>query len=181
MINRIFNGRMVVMDSGSRKRVWAGIGAKIHEIIIHAQNALPRNQLFTSAMPFVDASGIGQPSESKTAQVDGEDAGTGESSQFGGPSSVRGTIDKDRETEAAVPFRVRFLNEYIDFKKRVEKEHAFAFGFDYNALYQVATESLGEDDAAGGAFRAFGHWTLVGRDTEDRGSLIYKIENRHDL
>jgi len=50
---------MAVMDSGSLKRVWAGIGAKIQEIRIHAQNAFPRNQLFTSAMPFVDASSIG--------------------------------------------------------------------------------------------------------------------------
>ena len=122
-----------------------------------------------------------QQSESKAARVAGEEVVNGESSQFGGPSSVRGMIDKDRETKAAVPVRFHFLNEYFDFKKRVEKEYAFAFGFDYNALLQVATDSLGEDDAAGGVFRAFGHWTLVGRDTEDKGRLVYKVENRHRL
>jgi len=73
------------------------------------------------------------------------------------------------------------LDEYFGFKKRVEKEYGLAFGFDYNVLFQAATESLGEDTAAGGVFRAFGQWTLLGRDTEDTGTLVYKVENRHLL
>ena len=73
------------------------------------------------------------------------------------------------------------MDEYFGFKKRVEEEHGFSFGFDYNALLQVASESLGEDIAAGGVFRAFGQWTLVRRDTGNTGSLVYKVESRHSL
>jgi len=73
------------------------------------------------------------------------------------------------------------LDRYIGFKKRLEDVYGFSFGVDYNALFQAATESLGEDTAAGGVFRTYGRWTLVGRDSEDTGTLVYKVENRHRL
>ncbi|MCP4399525.1 MAG: carbohydrate porin, partial [bacterium] len=57
----------------------------------------------------------------------------------------------------------------------------FSFGLDYNALYQGVSESLGDDQAAGGIFRVFGSWTLLGRDTGHRGSLTWKVEHRHTL
>jgi porin len=100
---------------------------------------------------------------------------------FGGPSSVTGTLDYDRETETAVPARIKLSDRYFDFKKRFEREYGFGFGFDYNALIQFASESPDDDIAAGGVFRAFGHWTIVGRDTKNTGSLVYKVENRHRL
>ena len=90
---------------------------------------------------------------------------------FGGPSSVTGTLDYDRETEAAVPVRIKLIDRYFDFKKRLEKEYGYGYGFDYNALIQFATESLDDDTAAGGVFRAFGHWTIVGRDTKIQAHL----------
>jgi hypothetical protein len=46
---------------------------------------------------------------------------------------------------------------------------------------QAASDSLGEDNAAGGVFRAYGQWTLVGKDSENTGTLTYKVENRHRL
>ena len=110
-----------------------------------------------------------------------KEAAKGETSQFGGPSSVTGMLNKDRENKAAIPAKVDLLDEYFGFKKRVEESYGFAFGFDYNALYQAATESLGEDTAAGGVFRLFGNWTLVGRGTKNMGTLVYKVENRHRL
>ena len=102
-------------------------------------------------------------------------------SGLGGPSSVAGTIDKDRESEAVVPTKVDVMDRYFDFKKRVEEEHGFGFGFDYNILLQVASESPGEDTAAGGVFRAFGQWSLLGKDSGNTGKLVYKVENRHRL
>ena len=54
-----------------------------------------------------------------------------------------------------------------------------AYGFDYTAMYQSASESLGEKDAGGGIFRAFGSWTLLGRESGNTGSIVYKVENRH--
>ena len=102
-------------------------------------------------------------------------------SALGGPSSVDGQLDKDRKAQGAVSFRPDLLDRYTGFKKRVEDGYGFSFGFDYNALFQAATDSLGEDTAAGGVFRAFGQWTLVGRDSENTGTLVYKVENRHRL
>jgi len=117
-----------------------------------------------------------QSSEPKTAPA--AQSGT---SQFGGPSSVGGTLDKDRKAKAAVSVRADLVDRYFDFKERVEESYGLAFEFDYNALFQAATESLGDDQAAGGVLRLFGQWTLAGRDSESTGRLVYKIENRHRL
>ncbi len=43
------------------------------------------------------------------------------------------------------------------------------------------SDSPGEDNAAGGIFRFFGNWTVIGRDSGNTGSVVYKIENRHTL
>jgi len=121
-----------------------------------------------------------QLSESKTTDT-AEPAARDTSSQFGGPSSVGGTLDNDRKSEAMVPARADPVDQYFDFKKQVEERYGLAFGFDYNAVFQEATDSPGEDTAAGGVLRMFGQWTLIGRGTEGRGMLVYKVENRHRL
>jgi porin len=100
-------------------------------------------------------------------------------SGFGGPSSVTGTFDKDRESKPAV--QTNLFDDYFAFKKRMEDTHGLSFGLDYNALFQSATESLGEATAAGGVFRAYGNWTLVGKDSGNTGLLVFKVENSHRL
>ena len=102
-------------------------------------------------------------------------------SHFGGPNSVGGQLKKDGEATAAVPLSDDLLEPYFDYKERLEKDYGFAFGVDYNALFQVATESPGEGTAAGGVFRLFGQWTLIGRDSGNPGTFVYKVENRHRL
>jgi len=52
---------------------------------------------------------------------------------------------------------------------------------DYNITAQYATESLGEDTAAGGVSRFYGHWTAYKSGTTDGGMLVFKVENRHSL
>jgi len=103
---------------------------------------------------------------------------------FGGPTSVGAQIKSDAgEKKAAYRFEglTKYMQPYYDFKARVAKKNGFAFGADYNALYQNASKSPGEDNAASGVLRFYGTWTLVGRDTPDHGSLVYKVENRHRL
>jgi porin len=95
---------------------------------------------------------------------------------FGGPTSVAGQINADTGTHAR-----RLFEPYRAFKGTVQKQFGLVFGIDYNALFQGATASLGDDIAASGAFRLFGHWTLVGRDTPFPGNLVFKVENRHRL
>ena len=100
---------------------------------------------------------------------------------FGGPNSVGGTLDKDSRSEAVIHADEQPTRGYFDFKQQVQEKYGLAFGFDYNALYQKASQSPGEDSAAGGVIRAFGQWTLTGRGTENTGTLVYKVEHRHRL
>lgn len=101
--------------------------------------------------------------------------------QFGGPGSVGGTLNQDQKTEAAMPRHPGPLEAYFAFKEKVQKEYGLAFGFDYNLLFQAASQSPGSDTAAGGALRMFGQWTILGRESENTGALVYKVENRHRL
>ncbi len=103
---------------------------------------------------------------------------------FGGAASVGAQVKADREART-IPYRfegfTHSFQPYYDFKARTQKDHGLAFGADYNALYQAASDSLGTDHAAGGVVRLYGTWTLVGRDRVDAGSLVFKVENRHRL
>jgi len=113
-----------------------------------------------------------------------ERSGYGDVPAFGGPSSVGATLREDNEVKTGL-LRLKFLDRafkpWFDFKGRVNKRLGLAFGLDYTAIYQIATKSPREDDAAGGIFRFFGSWTLFGRDSGNTGTFTYKVENRHGL
>ena len=103
---------------------------------------------------------------------------------FGGTSSVNAQVKTDhlaRITPHRFEGLTRRFEPYYDFKAKIKKEHSLAFGADYNALYQAANHSLGEDRAAGGVVRFYGNWRLIGQGTPDTGSLVFKVENRHRL
>ena len=104
--------------------------------------------------------------------------------QFGGPNSVGGQVKSDDEVRKT-PYWFEGLSQtvqpYYDFKARVQKNHGLSFGADYNLLYQGASESLGEDNAAGGVLRFYGTWSLLGRGSQDKGAITFKVENRHRL
>jgi len=104
--------------------------------------------------------------------------------QFGGPGSVGSMLREDNEVKKPL-LRLKFFDNlfqpWFKFKGRVKEKTGISFGTDYTAIYQVATESRGEDDTAGGILRIFGNWILVGKDTRNTGSLVVKVENRHGL
>jgi porin len=103
---------------------------------------------------------------------------------FGGPSSVASQIEAD-EARKASALRLKetpgALRSYYDLKERVQSEYGLAFGMDYNLLFQHASESLGNRNAAGGALRFFGRWTVLGPESGHPGSIVFKVENRHRL
>jgi porin len=105
--------------------------------------------------------------------------------QFGGPSSVGGTIVEDAQNRTApVPDAPRAspLEGWFAFKERLTKEHGFTPGFDYTGLYQHYSDSpADEKDAAGGIARAYGTWAFAGRESGNTTSLTYKVENRHRI
>ncbi|MCK6263526.1 carbohydrate porin [Vibrio sp. ZSDE26] len=57
----------------------------------------------------------------------------------------------------------------------------FTFGADYFALGVSSPNGLGGEsvDASSGVARIYGSWSLVGKDTKNTGSLVWKIEHRH--
>ena len=109
-------------------------------------------------------------------------SGYADTPEFGGPRSVGAILkeaDKAMESLLRFPSIDDFFLPWFDFKGRAHERYGLAFGGDYSALYQGATESLGEDSAAGGIFRFFGDWTLLGRDSGNTGSLVFNVENQH--
>ena len=111
--------------------------------------------------------------------------GSGDLSLLGGPTSVGGQIEEDDQpTQPAfgVSWLDRSLEPYFRWKRSLSANIGFAFGSDYTAIYSVATSSRGEDQAAGGMWRFFGSWALLGsEDGAAEGSLVYKFENRHRI
>jgi porin len=111
-------------------------------------------------------------------------SGYAEVPEFGGPRSVGATL---KEADEILESLLRFpsiddsLQPWFDFKGRTRERYGLSFGGDYTVLYQGATESLGKDSAAGGIFRFFGNWTLLGRDSGNTGSLVFNVENQHRL
>jgi len=104
--------------------------------------------------------------------------------QFGGPSSAGAQLKEDNAVTVPLlrsPVIDRVLRPWFDWKGRLNKNYGLSFGLDYTALGQVVTSSPGEDSAAGGIFRFFGNWTVLGRDSGNTGSIVYKVENRHTL
>ncbi|UCH85491.1 MAG: hypothetical protein JSW50_07330, partial [Candidatus Latescibacterota bacterium] len=85
---------------------------------------------------------------------------------LGGPTSVPNQLE-EQDAVSAPAFRFpgidNFLSPYFAFKGRIKDKYGLALGMDYAFLYQHASESLGENKAASGIFRAFGRWDLLGR------------------
>jgi len=98
-----------------------------------------------------------------------------------GPASVAAQINEDSIAKGIFSLLPKATRRYFNVKKSLQDDYGFGFGFDYNALYQTATNSPGEDTAASGVFRAYGEWQLVGNDSKDSGKLVYKVENRRSL
>jgi len=103
--------------------------------------------------------------------------------QFGGPTSVGGQLAEDA---AITPeFRLQRLQEAFDgwywYKEIINEGIGLQFNIDESIFYQVATESLGEHNAASGLVRIFGQWELFGRGSSHPGLLVFKGEDRHRM
>ena len=111
-------------------------------------------------------------------------AQSGSESAFGGPSSVGDLLREDRDLRAErapVPVFRDPLDAWFAFKENLNRQLGLDFGLDYTALGQRVSDSPGDQGAASGIFRAYGTWTLLGRNSGNDGGLVMKVENRHDL
>lgn len=112
----------------------------------------------------------------------GEDQQAIDSSQregaFTSPDSVGNLLSSNREEKSAF-YGLRPFEPWREWKEKVHQNTGIQFNIDYNSLGFKASDSLGDDSAAGGVLRFYGKWLLTGGDTNDTGSLIFKVENRH--
>ena len=97
--------------------------------------------------------------------------------RLGGPDAVENQIDSD-EDDSIPLIPLDLLDDYQAWKGRIREQTGIRFGGDYSTQGFYATESLDEDGAAGGMYRFFGVWELVGRGSENTGAFVWKIEYR---
>ena len=76
-------------------------------------------------------------------------------------------------------YESKLLKPIQDWKVRVAERTGFNWSLDYSALFMGVSGSPGEDSASGGMVRFFGFWDLVNRGRPNKGSLNWKVENRH--
>jgi porin len=104
--------------------------------------------------------------------------------QFGGPSSATAELKEDdevKETHFRFDWIKKNLEPWYKVKKSLNDQYGLSYSIHYSALYQGASESLGEDQAAGGIFQIPISWTVLGRGTANSGTIVFKVENRHRL
>ncbi len=104
---------------------------------------------------------------------------------LGGPGSASAQQETDRLRRLA-DSRWPGLDRTIDPAEtalgRLRENTGLALSFDYQAMYQHSSHSLnGQDKAASGQLRMIGTWELANRAGENPGSLVFILENRHQL
>ena len=90
---------------------------------------------------------------------------------------VENQITLDREANPL--YESRLLAPIHEWKNGVAEKTGFNWSLDYTALFMSVSGSPGEDNASGGNVRFFGYWDLVNRGGPNKGSLNWKVENRH--
>jgi porin len=98
---------------------------------------------------------------------------------FRGPNSAQSQIEENI-LEASLGAGTRYGERWDAWKADLQRDHAFGFGLDYTSVYLNASETVsgGDDSSAAGMLRVYGVWDLIGRNSSNTGSLIWKFEHR---
>lgn len=85
---------------------------------------------------------------------------------FGSPDTVENLLDES----------------WVDWKATMAEEHGVSLGVDYSGVYLKSNSdgASGEDIGSGGMIRFYGSWELLNRGEKNSGSLVWKVEHRHD-
>jgi porin len=114
-------------------------------------------------------------------------ATTNQSQKFGGPNAVPNQIESDA-FQALKGWGTGVGESWDGWKKGLQENYGFGLGMDYTGLYFSSSDAEGlalspgtqSDKAAAGNLRIFGSWDLLGRDSGNTGSLVWKVESRHN-
>lgn len=102
-------------------------------------------------------------------------------STFVGPDSVQDDLARD-DLDLGSLFRFPLIKgalaSWYDAKRSLNDNYGLKLQLSYQALYQNASESPGEDEAAAGRAEFQGTWTLLGRNTPNAGLLSFRAEYR---
>lgn len=95
---------------------------------------------------------------------------------LGGTTSIGKDLEEAEEVDRLIS------DDAFEFKQYLMEKYGLNLGADYAILYNKADPSLtGEEKGLGGVFRIYGRWTIVGRGTNNTGTLVAKVEHRHRL
>ena len=104
---------------------------------------------------------------------------------LGGPASAQAQLEQDRLRRlegSRSPGLDRFLDPFEQDREAFAERTGLTLSFDYQALYQKSSDSLsGTDEAASGQARIIGNWELLNRGSDNTGSFVFILENRHRL
>ena len=93
------------------------------------------------------------------------------------PDVVTNQLKTNRDDTSPL-IKQRPLEAWANWKSEFAEDTGFQFNIDYIAFNYQASDSVGEDSSASGVLRAYGKWDILGRGSNDTGSLIFKTENR---
>jgi porin len=99
---------------------------------------------------------------------------------FGGPNAVPNQIRSD-VFQTTLGGGVKLGEDWDAWKGGLQKDNGFALGMDYTAYWLNASETVpgGRDTTGAGLLRFFGAWDLVGHESGNTGTLVWKFEHRH--
>ena len=104
---------------------------------------------------------------------------------FGSPNTpARLLVEEDLRTEPLFRFPQidDAMQSWWDLKSRLNNDRGLRFGVDYTMLYQHLSDSLTDEDyALSGILRTYGEWTPFGRQNDNAGRLVFKVDNRHKI
>jgi porin len=101
---------------------------------------------------------------------------------FGGPDAIENQIESDRAVKDVL-FETELFKPYLEWKESLREKEGLSLGTDYTSVFLTANDTLPDrsDDASSGMFRFFGTWELLGRGTDDTGTLSFKFDHRHSF
>lgn len=99
---------------------------------------------------------------------------------IGGSADIGTQIRFDAEPKRTLVRRSP-TERWFDWKTRFKNRTGLNWEVNYNILYMKASESLGQDEAAGGVFALNAIWELVNRGCPNKGVLGFRVESRHKL
>ena len=117
------------------------------------------------------------PSIAKDDEIAAQDSQT---AKFGGPNAVPNQINSDI-FEATLGRGVKAGESWDNWKAKLQRDYGFGLGADYTSVYLHASDTVpgGRDSTGAGILRLYGSWDLIGRDSGNTGSLVWKVEHRH--